>query len=65
MISSSDSKDGKDLRFRIGRKDSYQYACSCGAVHNPTEAVLTAADDESLTLWDCISRSKLSVYEPG
>lgn len=65
LYSPQDSKDGKDLRFRVGRKDGYQYSCSCLTSHNPTENFVTAADDESVILWNIRERTKLSVYEQG
>ena len=35
------------------------------AVHNPTEYILTASADGSLTLWNAISRTKVGMFEKG
>ncbi|KAK8793022.1 hypothetical protein WA538_002533 [Blastocystis sp. DL] len=55
----------KDLRFRVGRRERIQYTCSGIAVHNPTEYILTASADGSLTLWNAISRTKVGMFEKG
>lgn len=67
--------DGKDLRFRIGRRDRIQYTCTASqyhrlliyrlTVHNPSEGILTACADGSLTLWNAISRNKYGTFEKG
>ncbi|KNB44673.1 hypothetical protein JH06_4047 [Blastocystis sp. subtype 4] len=57
--------DGKDLRFRIGRRDRVQYTCTALTVHNPSEGILTACADGSLTLWNAINRNKFGTFEKG
>ena len=34
-------------------------------VHNPSEGILTACADGSLTLWNAINRNKYGTFEKG